>query len=74
MPDDREMYKGYELMPAPKELASGEWNTDFYIVTETGSERVEQSYFSENTCDTREESVQYCITAGKRTIDEKEGS
>ncbi len=64
------MYKGYEIRPAPLQLAdSGEWQVHLTIAVERGGERIERPFSAGNTYKSKEKAVQHCTIFGMQIID-----
>lgn len=65
-------YKGYEIQPAPDQLAdSGEWEVKIFIVHHGGNETRERKFFTANSFKAWEEVVTHCFNFGTQIIDGK---
>ena len=68
---DRISYKGYDISPAPQELAEGEWTLEVYVSSqESGRSRVIK-FFTSNTFPSKERAIQHCYDLARRTIDHR---
>lgn len=63
------VYKGYEIVPAPEQLESGEWTIRVYIILDRRDETVRTFYTANGTADSEKEAIKRSIEFGKQIID-----
>ncbi len=69
---DTVSYKGYDISPAPRELADvGEWSLEVYISGDEDGSARRMKFFAANTFPTKEEAIQHCYEFAKRIIDHR---
>ena len=69
---DRISYKGYDVSPAPRELAdAGEWSLEVYISGEEDGRPRTMQFFASNTFPTKEQAIQHCHDFARRIIDRR---
>jgi len=69
---DRISYKGYDISPAPRELAdAGEWSLEVYISGEEDGRLRTMQFFATNTFPTKEQAIQHCHDFARRIIDRR---
>ena len=69
---DRISYKGYDISPAPRELAdAGEWSLEVYISGEEDGRPRTMQFFASNTFPTKEQAIQHCHDFARRIIDHR---
>ncbi len=68
---DRISYRGYDISPAPQELAVGEWSLEVYISSEEVSRPRTMKFFASNRFPSKERAIQHCYDFARRIIDHR---
>ena len=68
---DRISYKGYDISPAPQELAVGEWSLEVYISDGEGGGCRGGKFFASNTFPSKERAIQHCHDFARRIINNR---
>lgn len=72
-PAEPEVYQGYEIVAAPREVAGG-WSTEGVIRGEVDGETREAAFIRADTCMSRDEAVNAARAKGRKIIDERGAS
>ena len=62
-------YKGYSIVPAPREVSGG-WTTEGVISKTTGEETRSEHFIRADMLMSEEDAVEYSVTKAKKIIDE----
>ncbi|MCH8238065.1 MAG: hypothetical protein IIC06_07815, partial [Proteobacteria bacterium] len=69
---DRISYKGFDISPAPREMAGvGEWSLEVWISCEEGGRLHCGKFFASNTFPTKEQAIQHCHDFARRLINRR---
>ena len=69
---DRISYIGYDISPAPQELADvGEWGLEVYISGKEGGRSRTMKFFASNTFPSKERAIQHCHDFARRIINNR---
>ncbi len=68
---DRISYRGYDISPAPQELAVGEWSLEVYISSEEDDTPRTTKFFASNRFPSKERAIQHCYDFARRIIDHR---
>ena len=69
---DTVSYKGYDISPAPRELADvGEWSLEVYISGEEGGKLRRMKFYAANTVPTEEQAIQHGFVFAQRIINRR---
>ncbi len=63
---DRISYKGYDISPAPQELAVGEWSLEVYISDEEVGRCRTMKFFTSTRFPSTERAIQHCHDFAQR--------
>ncbi len=64
-------YQGYAIQPAPRQLDTGQWGLNLFILWSSKNEEKSRHIYTNDEYATKEEATAQCIDFGQRIIDGK---